>query len=211
MNNNNYKVIIFDLDGTLADTSEGIINSVLYACEKLDLKTEGINLKRFIGPAPMRMYMETFNLSLDKARMATKYHRFFNNEKGFLKSKKYPKEISTLRYLSKKYDLGVVTLKNSETTKKLLEYLNINSFFKFSYGMDEKESLTKPLLLEKIVARYGKRSCLYIGDTSLDYIACCEVGIDFCFAEYGFGFLKADEVKKIKFSIKKISNLKSIL
>jgi phosphoglycolate phosphatase-like HAD superfamily hydrolase len=77
--------------------------------------------------------------------------------------------------------------------------------------MDERKSLTKPLLLEKIVSRYGKSSCLYIGDTSLDYAACCEVGIDFCFAEYGFGFLKADEVKKIKFSIKKFSDLTGIL
>jgi hypothetical protein len=91
---------------------------------------EGINLKRFIGPAPTQMHMKTFNLPFDQTRMATKYHMFFNNEKGFLKSKKYPKVISRLRYLSKKYDLGVVTLKYFETTKKLLKYLNI-IFFQF--------------------------------------------------------------------------------
>jgi phosphoglycolate phosphatase len=47
----NYKMILFDLDGTLSDPKEGITKSVQYALEKMGMvETDFDKLKRFIGP-----------------------------------------------------------------------------------------------------------------------------------------------------------------
>ena len=46
-----YKIILFDLDGTLTDSAPGILNSVRYACRKLGLPIPGEEtLRRFLGP-----------------------------------------------------------------------------------------------------------------------------------------------------------------
>ena len=47
------KIILFDLDGTLTDSSEGIIKCCLYALEKYNIKLSSKELNTFIGP-PLR-------------------------------------------------------------------------------------------------------------------------------------------------------------
>ena len=56
--------ILFDLDGTLTDPKEGIVNSILYALEKLDIKEKNINeLDTFIGPPLRGSFMARYNIS----------------------------------------------------------------------------------------------------------------------------------------------------
>ena len=49
-----YKCLFFDLDGTITDSSEGIINSIIYALEKMNVPvTDKSILKKFVGPPLM--------------------------------------------------------------------------------------------------------------------------------------------------------------
>ncbi len=57
------KAVIFDLDGTLLDTSEGIFRSVDYVIEKLQLPAIGTDIKRtFIGPPMQKSFERVFGL-----------------------------------------------------------------------------------------------------------------------------------------------------
>ena len=61
------QVILFDLDGTLTESGEGIINCVQYALEKLGKKEEHPeNLQCFIGPPLKRTVYEIMQVSARK-------------------------------------------------------------------------------------------------------------------------------------------------
>ena len=81
-----YKVIVFDLDGTLLNTSKGIFNSVRYAAQQLGLKQlEEYELKKFVGPPPTESYRKVYNLSEEQAKQAASLHRKYGLEKLFMR------------------------------------------------------------------------------------------------------------------------------
>ena len=71
-----YKLVIFDLDGTLADTSPGILNSIRYTQKKMNLPE--ISLEKMyshIGPPMAESYNRNFGLTGDKLQQAINYHK----------------------------------------------------------------------------------------------------------------------------------------
>ncbi|AIY75097.1 putative phosphatase [Bacillus cereus] len=59
-----YTTFLFDLDGTLTDPKEGIVNSVLYALKKLGIEELHINdLHSFIGPPIQQSFVERYNMN----------------------------------------------------------------------------------------------------------------------------------------------------
>ena len=52
----NYSIILFDLDGTLTDSSQGIINAIVYALKKMGVNDYDMSLlKKVFGPATSRI------------------------------------------------------------------------------------------------------------------------------------------------------------
>ena len=66
-----YKYILFDFDGTVFDTVEGITKSVQYALAKRGIAAELDSLRCFAGPPLVDMFMEKFDLSQEEAEAAT--------------------------------------------------------------------------------------------------------------------------------------------
>ena len=66
-----YKYILFDFDGTVFDTVEGITKSVQYALAKRGIEAELDSLRCFAGPPLVDMFMEKFDLSQEEAEDAT--------------------------------------------------------------------------------------------------------------------------------------------
>ncbi len=88
------KNILFDLDGTIIEPEEGIINSVLYALDKLGIdETNKTELKSFIGPPLIDSFVDRYELTTTKANQAVGYYREFFSEKGIYQN--------TLYYISK--------------------------------------------------------------------------------------------------------------
>lgn len=184
-----YQYLIFDLDGTLANTSKGIFCSINYALKKIKAKNVLFE-KQLIGPSPKTIYFNYFKLSENLANKAVFFHRDYNDKYGYKKSQLYSSEIKVLKKLSRNYKLGIVTLKKETTAKKLLKFHKIDTFFCFVYGITDNESVTKSSLLNKAINEQKIKRCIYIGDTQSDYDAAKKLGIDFCFVSYGFGDLK---------------------
>ncbi len=71
-----YDVIIFDLDGTLSDSGEGITKSVQYALQKLNILEDNLDdLKHFVGPPLKAEFMKSYHLTEEQGTDAVRFYR----------------------------------------------------------------------------------------------------------------------------------------
>lgn len=188
----NYELILFDLDGTLLDTSPGIFNSVRYAESQLGLTPiPDAQLKDFVGPPPKSMYMQIYGLDENRALLAAQKHREYGRTKAIFEAKVYPGIIELLSYLKNQgYKLGVATLKSQSIAETILTHYDIAHFFDVVIGMDAQETLTKCRTIQLAVNRmHTSGDAILIGDSQYDYDGAREAGIDFLGVLYGFGFV----------------------
>lgn len=189
---NRYKCLIFDLDGTLLNTSKGIINSVKYVEEKMKLKKQTDDqLRVFLGPPPSEIYMKIYGLTMEESKVATKYHREYSLKNAVNEFDKYINMQNTLSELKKQgYYLACATLKRKDIAVKILQNASLDFFFDVINGMDLEESMTKADIISECceMVGIGKKQCLMIGDSNSDYKGSMDAGVSFLGVTYGYGF-----------------------
>lgn len=192
-----YKVVLFDLDGTLIDTSEGIFNSVRYAEKKMGLNPlPESELRKFIGPPPVSSYMKYHRLTKEQALQATEFHREYGSKFGAYEAKVYEGIPELLERLKNQgIRLGVCTLKRQDIAEKVLEHFGLLKYFDTVVGIDSGESLSKAdtinIALQKLNHK-NKSVVVLIGDSMYDAEGAEEVCIDFIGVLYGFGLNKTE-------------------
>ena len=78
-----YKYVFLDLDGTITEPEEGIINGVLYALSKFGITVEDrTTLYPYIGPPLRDSFREFHGLSEEEAEQAVLYYREYYSTKG---------------------------------------------------------------------------------------------------------------------------------
>lgn len=189
-----YKLVIFDFDGTIADTSLGILDSHRFAlaamgkevpCEK--------ELRTVIGGNLLQIYINRFGFGEDKAREAVSIYRSRYAENGIHMATLYPGfEMLLSKLKENDYKIGVATLKAEKFAKIMLSELGVDSYFDAVCGMDEYDGLTKALLIEKCCDLCGveKSKAVLVGDSNNDLLGAKEAGVRFVGVTYGFGFSK---------------------
>jgi len=196
---NVYEVILFDLDGTLMDTSKGIFNSVRYAEGQLGLEPiSETQLKRFLGPPPVEVYQEIYKMTKECAIEAAKYHRAYSREKAIFEAKIYSGIKEALEELQRRGKrLAVVTLKAEEIAKTILKFYGLSDFFTEIRGMNTEETLTKADLITNVIKmlEVDKKKVVLVGDSIYDYAGAIKAGIDFIPVLYGFGFDSKAEIE----------------
>ena len=195
-----YQTIIFDLDGTLADTSEGIYNCIRYAQKMMGLPPiTSAQMHSHIGPPMHESYEKNFHLTDHELERAVGYHKEYALTQGLYEASLYegiPQLLSQLK--SRGLKLAVATLKYEETAQKMLSFLKIAPLFDVICGTLSEVKLTKAQLLLKCVdlCQGEKNTTLLVGDSSYDALGAQEAGIDFLGVTYGFGFQTADDVNQ---------------
>lgn len=206
-----YDLIIFDLDGTLLDTSRGIFNSVRFSEQKMGLiPMPEERLKEFVGPPPQKMYASIYNLDEAQAFQATFYHRQYGKEHGIYEATIYPgiKELlNTLKTQGVK--LAVATLKLENIAEKVLLHYGLYDLFDVIVGMDVDESLTKAKTIELVLKKMGvvNEKALMVGDSSYDEMGARQIGVDFVAALYGFGFSNETTLTAINYPLELLNIL----
>ena len=191
---NKYEAIIFDLDGTLLDTSPGIFNSVRFAEQQMGFTpVTPEQLKAFVGPPPKEMYKKFHNVDEETAATATAFHRQYSREKAIYEAEVYPGMVETLQALKNAgYKLAVATLKGETIAQTILEHYDLARFFTAIIGMDQAESRTKCKTIQIAMDLCNASTALMVGDSEYDFIGAQEAKVDFVGATYGFGIAKDD-------------------
>lgn len=191
------KCVIFDLDGTLANTYPGIFNSYQYACEQLGIESPTDKVVgEAIGAPLLEVFENRFNLPKDIAIEGTKQYRTYYAKQGLLEAEAYEGMNETLAELKARgYLLGVATLKKEDFAVTILENLGLAKYFDVIVGMNEGDSLTKAQMLEKVAQTLScdVESAALVGDSSYDAIGAKDASVKFVPVTYGFGFTNKEQ------------------
>ncbi len=195
-----YDFIIFDLDGTLLDTSEGILSSVQYTIDFFHLNSlSEEKMRSFIGPPIQKSFAREYNVS---PKLADNYASVFRNrykDYDLLKAKLYPGIIETLNELKNRgIILGVATYKREDYALKLLDYYGFLQLFDVVHGSNFSGKQTKQDIILECITEVQLRDfdrIVLVGDTNSDAIGASNVGIHFVGVTYGFGYKNGELIK----------------
>lgn len=194
-----YSTILFDLDGTLTDSSQGIISSIIYALEKFDINDYDMSLlKKFLGPPLHESFEKFMGFDKEKSLQAVKFYREYFSSKGLLENEVYAGVNDLLQNLKENgKTLVVATSKPQPFTDKIMEHFDLAKYFDFIAGsnMDTTRS-KKAEVIEYALSECNikdKSKVVMIGDRAEDMIGAQSVGIDSIGVEYGYGSF--DELK----------------
>lgn len=184
-----YDYILFDFDGTVFDTVEGISKSVQYALNKFGIEAELPALRCFAGPPLNDMFREKFGFTYEQAEQAIVYYRERYKPVGLYESSPFPgmrQLLEKLRAAGKK--TGIATIKPTLMAEKLLENSGMAGLFDALCGSPADRSLTKRELAEQAMERIGavREKTVLIGDTKYDALGAKDCGIAFIGAGYGY-------------------------
>lgn len=198
-----YQCVLFDLDGTLANTYQGIFNCYQYAAKQmgLELPTEKL-VHEAIGAPLTNVFREKFGLDQEKVEEATKWNRIRYAEKGIYEVNSYPKMEEVLKQLKEKgIWLGVATLKKEEFAKEILSMLGLDKYLDVIVGMDAKDKRTKAEMIKRALSMGGQSidNAVLVGDSFYDALGADEANIDFIGVTYGFGFQNVEDISKYKY------------
>ena len=188
-----YKYILFDLDGTLIDTSEGIIYSVKEALKRLNVEvTDMQSLKQFIGPPLKATFKQLYGMSDEQANIATATFREIYAADALYQCLPYEGIFEVLKYLKEHgHEIFVATSKPTIFAKKILEKYNLDSYFKDIVGSElDNTRSSKREVIEYIISTHqiaDKQNMLMIGDKCHDLIGAQQCNIDALGVTYGYG------------------------
>lgn len=193
-----YQYIIFDLDGTLIKSEEGLYDSITYALEKSGVDPgDRKDMKRMIGPVLWESFQKFYNMSAEEADLANAYFVEAYDKEGIYNASVYEgveEMLGTLRNAGR--ILLVVTAKPRDMAERVLNHTGIDKYFQAVIGpargnkKTDKGSLLREAL--SFLAKTGtdhfqKEQAVMVGDRMFDMQGAVETGIPSIGVLYGYG------------------------
>lgn len=187
-----YRLYIFDLDGTLVDTSPGIMETIRFVEREMGVPPiPEEQLRRFIGPPLEDSFARYHHAGPEQVTRMVELYRQKYGTVGVNNGVVYPGipeilgEIRAAGALS-----AVATLKHYTMTEKTLVHFELTPRFD-AIAAPEGPNTSKATLIRQAMERLGwdePSSVLMIGDSRYDGEGALEAGVDFVPLTYGFGF-----------------------
>lgn len=188
-----YNYYIFDFDGTICDTTEGIFNSIIYSLDCFGIKETDIEkLNYFVGPPLFESYKKIYGVSDEDAHFLISKYRERYKTKAAEESRLYggiPEMLAELKKRGKK--TAIASSKPKQFVEEIAEYHGIAEYFDFisaetfqSIHSSKKELITACL---DYFSSPEKSEVIMTGDRFYDIDGAAAVGIDSAGAVYGFG------------------------
>lgn len=190
------KAVFFDFDGTIADSSEGIMECALKTVESIGYDVSGYTpeyLRRFIGPPLSDCFRITFAVPEEKIEECVETYRILYHGDGMYKMHAYSGIRDVLEKLREKgIKTAVATNKMKELAEKCCRNLQLYNLFDYISGPGKDGGITKARVIEIAAEALGveKKDVLMVGDTLNDQRGAEEAGVDFLPVTWGFGFTK---------------------
>lgn len=184
-----YKYLIFDFDGTINDTSQGIYATFTRVLAQFGIDASGMDLREHIGPPLKYSYTKLVGeQNCDKA--ITLHAKAFAELNAVAMSKPYDGVIELLDKLQKSgnYVLSLASCKYQPHLDASLRMFGLDKYFDHAYAQTEARQF-KAEVINALIEDFGydRRECLMIGDTLNDIDGAVANGIEVVAVTYGFG------------------------
>lgn len=179
--------LIFDFDGTIADTLAFTVNAALEINKKLNLlNDEKIDFEKFRSTDTVEFFKDLEISNIKLLFFLYKYQRKLTKEIDKVKVfEDLPEILNELK--DNGIGLGIAT---SNSTKNVKKFLNNNNLDMFNFIYSSIDYFHKNRILERAVKKYGmeKENVIYVGDEIRDIKAAKEAGIKVASVTWGYNF-----------------------
>ncbi len=184
------KFILFDLDGTLTDSKEGITKCVSYALKHFNIEREPEELECFIGPPLKEQFMNYANLSEEDALEAIRIYRERFAPIGIFENRAYDGILETLKRLKEQGKiLAVATSKPVIFARKITDKYGLSEYLEFTEGSEfDGRNSEKSQVIKNAMQILGadNENTVMVGDRSHDAIGAEKAGVRFVGVSYGY-------------------------
>lgn len=184
------KTVLFDLDGTLTDSGEGIIHCAILTLEHFGLPIPSQEeLRTFVGP-PLQDSFLRFGVPVDKTDEAIRVYRSHYVPTGMFENTPYPGVRELLETLkSEGYTLYVATSKPEAMSVTILEHFDLARYFDRICGASTDTSRsTKDAVIAYLLEQTGSANdMVMVGDTKYDILGAKIHGIPAIGVSWGYG------------------------
>jgi len=191
-----YKYLLFDLDGTITDSSEGIYKCFEYALNHYGIEVEDLNsLRPVIGPPLKDCFMEMYGFDEETAIEAVAKYRERYADVGIFENRVYDGVYEMFSRLKEAgYYIVLATSKPETYAKRILKHFEIDKFFDFVSGatidgrISSKEDVINNIFESLQISDVSEM--VMIGDREFDLAGAKAFGMDAIGVLYGFGGLE---------------------
>lgn len=194
-----YDAVVFDLDGTLTDSYEGITNAVRHALSGLQMPIPSdAELRKYIGPPLVKSFQKYDGMDKETAERGAMLFREYYAPRGCFENKVYPGIRELLKAL---HDGGakvfVATGKPEDTSRKILRHFGLDAYIDGLAGPASSTSTEKKAdLILRVLENVSYQHAVMIGDRDSDIKGAQRAGIDSIAVGYGFG--EPDEFQNVQ-------------
>lgn len=186
-----FDLVLFDLDGTISKSAQGIINCVQYALESIGIHEENqAILESFIGPPLSEQFQEVYGVDEQTSIQLLKKYRERYMPIGLYETSLYEGMDTLLKTCCQQgIRCGIVSSKPQVYLKKVLEHLGVYSYFTEVVGpsLSNKETDTKAAMIASVLEKYPNQSVCMVGDRKFDVAGAKENHIFSIAVTYGYG------------------------
>lgn len=190
------KTILFDLDGTLTDSGEGIINCASLALERLGLPVPDRQTMRvFVGP-PLHDTFMKFGVPKEQVEEAVAIFRERYFRVGKFENFPYPGIVELLEQLRQLgHTLYIATSKPETLALEVTEHFGIAKYFDLICGatLDSSRVNKEDVITYLMGICGGAENAVMVGDTEYDVLGAKAHGIDTIGVSWGYGTVESME------------------
>lgn len=187
-----HKLVMFDLDGTLSESAQGIKECIILTLKELNLPIPQLDdYSKYIGPPLYTTFQKLCRLTDEQAKAGAKIYVKHYIESGMYMNKAYDGMYNLLKALKKSgKTVAVATSKNEKLAADVLTHIGLYNCFDFICGSKlDGTRKEKHEVIEYVMQQTGfsKNESIMIGDTKFDAQGAKLAGCDFIGVLYGYG------------------------
>lgn len=182
--------ILFDFDGTVFDTAEGITKCVQYALNKMGIEAELSELMCFAGPPLVDMFAQKYGMDTEQAKKATELYRERYKPIGWKECKPFEGMHELMLKLKKEgKKLAIATSKPQHLAEQILDAYNMLDDFDIICGAEfDGTRSQKWEVIEFVLNKFGITAddAVMVGDRKYDVIGAKKCGLDCVGVRFGY-------------------------